>query len=119
VGLDYLSLGRAHALGSPDTADHLNRAVDFLRRAATLDRLPLALLARGTPDDLDEVFRIATRSGMRLYLTDYHLASSRLALANNDPAKARDHFEKAATLIGETGYHRRDSDLEQLRSLLS
>lgn len=59
-----------------------------------LHRLPLALLARGTSHDLEEVFRIATRSGMRLYVTDYHLASARLALANHDSAKAREHVRK-------------------------
>ena len=58
--------------------------------------------------DLDEVFRIATRSGMRLHLTDYHLISARKAIENGDTAKAREHFVKAETLINETGYHRRD-----------
>ena len=70
--------------------------------------MPLALLARGTDHDLDEVFRIATRSGMRLHLTDYHLA-----MARRD--KSRDHFLKAEALIAETGYHRRDAELEALR----
>ena len=69
--------------------------------------MPLALLARGTDHDLDEVFRIATRSGMRLHLTDYHLA-----MARRD--KSRDHFLKAEALIAETGYHRRDAELEAL-----
>jgi tetratricopeptide (TPR) repeat protein len=116
-GLDHLSLGRAHPSGSAESTHHLDRAVDFLRRAGRLDYLPLALLARGTLSDLDEGFRVATRSGMRLHLTDYHLASARLALANNDRPKALDHFAKAESLIQETGYHRRDPDLAELRPL--
>src|SRR5205807_2506867 len=79
IGLDHLSLGRAYPSSSAEAARHLDHAVDYLRRAGTLHHLPRALLARGTPHDLDEVFRIATRSGMRLHLTDYHLASARLA----------------------------------------
>ena len=67
--------------------------------------LPLGLLARGTPRDLDEAFRIATRSGMRLYLADYHLAVGNLA--------------EAERLINETGYHRRDGELEALRKRLA
>ena len=63
--------------------------------------LPVALLARGRPEDLDEVFRIATRSGMRLYLADYHLAKGNL--------------DEAERLINETGYHRRDAELKKLR----
>jgi hypothetical protein len=52
---------------------------------------------------------------MRLYLADYHLASARIALRNNDRAKALDHFARAESLIQETGYHRRDLDLAELR----
>ena len=102
IGLDHLSLSRAHPSGSPEAAHHLERAVDFLRRAGRLDMLPLALLARGTDHDLDEVFRIATRSGMRLHLADYHLAKGNLA--------------EAERLINETGYHRRDPELAALRA---
>ncbi len=111
IGLDHLSLGRAHPPDSYEAAHHLDQAVDFLRRAGQLQYLPLALLARGTLQDLDEVFRIATRSGMRLHLTDYHLASARLALRDGDRPKALDHFTKADTLVQETGYHRRDPEL--------
>jgi hypothetical protein len=118
IGLEHLSLGRAHETGSADSVLDLNRAVDFLRQSGVLDYLCLALLARGTPADLDEVFRIATRSGMKLHLTDYHLASARRALENHDLAKAREHFREAETLINETGYHRRDRALVELRTTL-
>jgi tetratricopeptide (TPR) repeat protein len=118
IGFDHLSLGRAHSAGSADAKHHLDQAVDFLRRAGHLESLPHALLARSTPHDLDEVFRIATRSGMRLYLADFHLASARLALTNGDRNQARAHFERAETLVRETGYHRRDPDIEQIHSEL-
>ena len=118
MGLDHLSLGRAYPSGSDESAHHLDKAVHLLRQSGQLDDLPRGLLGRGRPQDLDEVFRIASRSGMRLYLTDYHLAMIRLAISNRDLAKAHEHFAKAATLIKETGYHRRDKQLEQLRAEL-
>ena len=102
IGLDHLSLGRAHPTGSAEAIHHLDQAVDFLRRAGQLIYLPLALLARGTPHDLEEAFRIATRSGMRLHLADYHLAKGNLA--------------EAEALINATGYHRRDPELAALRA---
>jgi tetratricopeptide (TPR) repeat protein len=105
IGLDHLSLGRAYPSGSAEAAYHLDQAVDFIRRAGQLDYLPRALLARGTSHDLEEAFRIATRSGMRLHLADYHLARGNLA--------------EAERLIQETGYHRRDPELAKLRAKLA
>jgi tetratricopeptide (TPR) repeat protein len=101
-GLDHLSLGRAHPAGSAEATRHLDQAIGFLRRAGQLDDLLRALLARATPHDLDEAFRIATRSGMRLHLADYHLAKGNLA--------------EAEALINATGYHRRDRELAALRA---
>jgi tetratricopeptide (TPR) repeat protein len=102
IGLDHLSLGRAHPADSAAAFYHLDQAVDFLRRGGALEFLPHALLARSTPYDLDEAFRIATRSGMRLHLADYHLAKGNLA--------------EAEALINATGYHRRDRELAALRA---
>ena len=82
-------------------AHHLDQAVEFLRRAGTLHRLPLALLARATSRDLDEVFRIATRSGMWLYRTDYH--------------RAKGNWAEAEQLLNETDHHRRDAELQKLK----
>jgi len=48
---------------------------------------------------------------MRLHLTDYHLA-----MARRDPVANREHIERAAKLIEETGYHRRDAEVAELRS---
>ena len=112
IALDHLSLARA---GDPS---HFAPAIDGLRRAGYLDYLCLGLLARGTQHDLDEVYKIATRSGMRLHLTDYHLKQAALDLANGNQTKAREHTQKAADLIQATGYHRRDPDLARLRQQL-
>ena len=56
---------------------------------------------------------------MRLFLTDYHLESARLALAESDPAAAREHLDKARQLVTETGYHRRDPDLDEIAAQLA
>jgi hypothetical protein len=57
---------------------------------------------------------------MRLHLTDYHLESARLCLAMGDKhPEAQDHYEKAKTLIDETGYHRRNKELEELAQKLA
>jgi len=111
IGLDHLTLGRAHAPGSTESCHHLDQAVTYLRRAGTTHMLPLALLARATDADLAEVHKIATRSGMRLHLTDYHLAMARRH-------RSLEHLEKAEKLIHETGYHRRDQEAAALRAEL-
>ena len=69
IGLDHLSLGRAYPPGSADSAAHLNQAVEYLRRSGDTDVLPLALLARGTDHDLDEVFRIPPPAEFRVGLS--------------------------------------------------
>jgi tetratricopeptide (TPR) repeat protein len=75
IGLDHLSLGRAHSGGSAESTHHLNKAVEYIRRAGHLFYLLRALLARGRPDDLAETYRIASRCGMGLYLKDPRLAN--------------------------------------------
>ncbi len=112
IGLDNLSLGRAYPPGSPDSSHHLDQAVALLRRTGRQDYLPLALLARATEHDLDKAFRIATRSGMRLHLADYHLIQARRL-------KSIEHFKKAEELINATGYGRRKGALEELRKELN
>jgi len=118
LGLSHLTLGRANVSDSPEATSNLNLAVDTLRRAGQLPYLGLSLLARGRQRDLDEAFGIATRSGMRLHLADYHLISAGNAYKGGDSGRAREHFEKAETLIRETGYHRRDGELAELRTKL-
>ncbi|MCC6725494.1 MAG: hypothetical protein IT258_13380 [Saprospiraceae bacterium] len=55
---------------------------------------------------------------MRLHLTDYHLEMARLRLAQARPEEARPHVAEAARLIEETGYYRRDKELEELQKAL-
>jgi tetratricopeptide (TPR) repeat protein len=108
---------------------HLDQAVEGLRISGNADDIPRGLLARAAllrdmkeydkaQADLDEVLEIADPE-MRLFLTDYHLESARLCLAMGDKhAEAQDHYEKAKKLIEDTGYHRRDQELEALKSQL-
>jgi tetratricopeptide (TPR) repeat protein len=133
IALDNLSLGRAGLVeaeqadvsGTTHAAESFQRAVDGLRRAGDMSYLPLGLLARGalhrfTGDyaraerDLAEAIRIATRSGMGLYLADCHLESARLQLAQGNRDKAREHWETAKAMIERIGYHRRDKELDEI-----
>lgn len=107
--LDRLTLAR---VGSAEASRYLDQAIEYLRHLGALHFLTTALLTRGKPCDRDDAFRIATRSGMRLHLADYHLAMARCD-------RSREHFEMAESLIAETGYHRRDAELEQLRAELA
>jgi hypothetical protein len=51
---------------------------------------------------------------MQLHLTDYHLESCRLALAQNDKLKAREHLKEAKELVEKTRYHRRDGEVREI-----
>ena len=132
IALDHLTLGRAAlALGDlTETVEHLNQAVDGLRAAGTQDHQPRGPLARAelhrrqrdfdpARRDLHEAEKIARRGEMRLHLADFHLESARLALAESDPAAARQHLDKARQLVAETGYHRRDPDLDEIAAQLA
>ena len=91
IALDYLSLGHAHLHQQQLTPaqQYLDQAVDGLRTAGTQPNLPWGLLARAelhrqqgdykeAEKDLQEVFEIAERSEMQLFLCDYHLAITKL-----------------------------------------
>jgi len=89
--------------------------------------------------DLDEAREIAEYGQMRLFLTDYHLEAARLIKAQLENGRTKkkftiiedgieknvskeemgmlykQHVAKAGELIGETGYHRRDRELEELQ----
>ena len=132
IGLDHLTLGRAAlALGDlSGAAEHLNQAVNSLRTSGHNDYVPRGLLARAefhrrqrhfgpARRDLHEAEKIARRGEMRLHLTDFHLESARLALAESEPAAARGHLDKARQLVSETGYHRRDRDLDEIAAQLA
>ncbi len=106
------------------------QAVAGLRASQRQDYLPRALLVQATlhrltaeypqaHDALQEVYDIAEPSGMRLHLTDYHLESARLFLAEYNSEQAREHADLADALIQATGYHRRDDELAELRRHLA
>ncbi|MBF0380410.1 MAG: toll/interleukin-1 receptor domain-containing protein [Magnetococcales bacterium] len=134
IALDKLSLGRAyHQMSLSNKSQDfshadkwLNAAVKKLRQANALDELPRGLLARAAlwrdmgsfvaaRKDLAETFDICQRGNSLLFLTDYHLESARLALADGGDKKvAGEHLRKARDLVDQTGYHRRDGEVEQL-----
>jgi tetratricopeptide (TPR) repeat protein len=132
IALDHLSRGRGEAAavaeeaGNPTSAENwLDQAVTHLRTAGTLPFQPLGFLARAgflrqqkrfdeARHDLAETRRIAGRGGMRLHLIDTDLEEARLEMALGNPAAARPLIERARTGIAETGYHRRDGELDAL-----
>jgi tetratricopeptide (TPR) repeat protein len=139
IALDHLSLGRAHLLqtqqeGSDDFSPaetHLNNAVEYLQRAGTQHYLPKGLLSRAElfrvcaafPEalyDPDEAMRIAERGGMDLHRADCHLEYARLYLAMGEKEEdARRNLDTAKEMIGEMGYHRRDTDVREIEEKLS
>ena len=137
IALDHLSLGKTHLLqtlqeDSQDftlVAEHLNQAVDGLRQAGTQHELPRSLLARAelyrvqnefekAQRDLDEAMTIAERGEMGLHQADCHLEYARLSLDMGGKEKAREHLATAKEMIGEMGYHRRDTDVREIEEKL-
>ena len=133
IGLDHLSLGRAylHQQQLTPAQQHLDQAVEGLRKAGTQDHIPLGLLARAelyrqqgdytkAEKDLQEVFEIAERSEMRLHLCDYHLAMAKLLRTRTDQAPDQNqaaithHLQTAKKIIDQTHYQRRLPELKQL-----
>ena len=137
IALDNLSLGRACLLQSRQAnagdyrqaAEFLQRAVDGLRQAGTMDHLPRGLLALAewarvvqqfdqARRDLAEAFTIAERGEMRLHLADCYLEFARLSLATGDRDLARKAWETAKAMVEEMGYHRRDGEVAALAAEL-
>jgi tetratricopeptide (TPR) repeat protein len=113
--LDHLTLGHAHlnlasliSVGDADERDselveakqHLNEALNGLRRAGQENHLPRGLLIRaalrriqldfeGAGKDLREAQEIAEGGSMRLFLCDAHLEWTRLHLQQGDAEAAR------------------------------
>ena len=133
IALDHLSLGRAHLQQQQlePAQQNLDQAVKGLRDASQQQYLPLGLLARaelyrqqGNYDhaekDLLEVFEIAERGEMQLFLCDYHLAIAKLLRTRTDQALDQNqaaithHLQTAKQIIDQTHYHRRLPELNQL-----
>ena len=129
IALDNLSLGRASLRqwpsGGAEAADFLQSAVNGLRQAGHLQKLPLGLLARAemsrlmgdyprAQSDLAEAQRIAERGEMGLHLCDCHLEWTRLWLAQGERDQAREHWAKVKAMVERMGYHRRDREVEEI-----
>jgi tetratricopeptide (TPR) repeat protein len=136
IALDNLTLGRAWMIKAEKEGirnfrralDYLDRAVEGLREAGTQNMLPLALLARAACfrlqenfssawEDLSEAKEIAELGEMKLHLVNYHIEAARVSSAEGKDEDARLHFETAGKMIKETGYHRRDEEIECLKCL--
>ncbi|MEA2563457.1 MAG: hypothetical protein QOH06_4961 [Acidobacteriota bacterium] len=142
IAINHLSLGRAHlglALTAPrptapgeeaeadfaKAAEHLEHAVEGLRRAGTEHNLPWGLLAQAAlrrlrgdlpaaEADLSEALEIAERSSMRLQECDAHLEWARLCRQRGDRDGLERHVAQARRLVEETGYGRRRREVEWL-----
>jgi len=126
IALDQLTLVRialyrAILFHSPLAACQtpLDQAVNGLRASGNMDDLPRGLLTRAWAQfvgqdepacraDLDEAWEIAERGSMKLFMADIHLYRARFF-------RDRAALEAAAALIKETGYHRRDEQLADLK----
>jgi Domain of unknown function (DUF4062) len=140
IALDYLILCRAAFYKvllsgthlSPDTDPAMMRttsdiAVNSLREAGDMTRLPLGLLTRAwlqhfageltgpesAQANLDEACEIAERGPMRLHMADIHLYRARLFFREKEYPwnSPRADLEAAEKLINDCGYHRRDGEL--------
>ena len=133
VGLANLALGRSYLIEMEQedicrlqpAEDSLRLAVKTLRSAGSVDFLVSGLLAFAmfhryagnlsrAEQSLAEVFRLATSCGMKLFIADYHLESSRLELAQNHFGSAKDHWLAAKASCDNMGYHRRFTELNEL-----
>ena len=132
IALVQLVLGRAYLAQSSQkrAGDLLQKAVDGIRQAGREDCLPLVLLARadhrlavgnleGAQQDIHETLRLVERGRMSLYRVDALLAEARVHL--KEPEKqglVAAHLKKVGDLIQETGYRRRASELQFVKSCL-
>jgi hypothetical protein len=124
IGLDHLTLARvalyrwllSGTRTRPLVVEHLQPAVDYLRRAGQQDHLTKGLLTaaivaflQGDPDRskqlLSETQLIAERGPMPLVLADVHLHRARLF-------RDREQLQKARDLIEKHHYGRRFVELE-------
>ena len=77
----------------------------------------LSVRMKKAQNDLNEVIEISSRIGMKQFETDAHLEYAHLLRVSNRTT-ACDHLNHAAVLIKETGYHRRNSELANIRATL-
>ncbi len=130
IGLNTLNLARIAARAEDETAPaQFDAAIAMLRKAGTLDLIPLGYLARagfrraqddlaGVWDDIEQVRYIAEPSGMRLYLCDALIEEAWLHHLAGDAAQSRVAFEKAQSEVEDMGYHWQDPEIDKLRDAL-
>lgn len=140
IGFGHLLIGRAEAALGRDARANLDAAVEGLRKSGMMYELPKALLARAAylrgrlaageagaleqlRADLDEVQDIADPE-MKLHLADLALERARLALDAPQTLRgpqddAAPNIAEAERLIQQTGYHRRDGELAELKQRLA
>jgi len=131
ISLDQLTLARAYfKLDELKEAEsYFNQAVDGIRKAGKFDRTPPFLLDRANflikingleeaKRDLEEAKQIISRSGMKLYEVDYHLAKCRFFHLTKEKSPFDKHLSNAKTLIKSTGYHLRDKSVLELENLV-
>lgn len=146
IPLNHLGLGRAFLglyLTAPrpaapgeeaeevfgKAAEHLDHAVEGLRRAGIEEFIVRGLLGRAAlrrlrsdlpaaESDLSEALEIAERGSMRLHECDAHLEWARLCRQRGDRDGAKQHTARARKLVEETGYGRRRREVEWLERQL-
>jgi len=115
IALDHLTLARTALYRGLPASDHIKAAVEGLRTAGDVSRLPHGLLTsawqrclsgdeEGARADLDEAWEIAERGPMPLFQADIQLTRARLF-------RHRAALVEARRLIVKHGYHRRDEEL--------
>ncbi|MCP4576501.1 MAG: hypothetical protein GY846_09490 [Deltaproteobacteria bacterium] len=65
---------------------------------------------------LEAAREIAEQGSMGIHLADYHLEAARIYLARDQQAEAVENLAIAERMVGEMGYHRRDKEIEELKS---
>ncbi len=145
IALARLSLGCAYllqveqqtgSLSDPSRAELISQATVYVDLALTnlhqiraQEFIPPGLLARAAlrrvagdftraRADLDEALAIAQRGGMKLHEADCHLEAARLHLALDVIEPARVSLAKAAAMIREMGYGRREGEVAVLEKRL-
>lgn len=122
---------------------HMDNSIAHFRSYGNVDDFPRALLTRAwlrhltgactghdsAREDLDEAWEIASRGGMRLFMTDIHLYRARLFGVRNSDLGLRNEekypwespeadLAAAEKLINECGYHRRDEELADAKRMI-
>jgi tetratricopeptide (TPR) repeat protein len=105
--------------------EHLDEAIENLKRAMRQDELGFAYLARSllhrlrgnlsmARSDLNAAQEIAERGSIKILLADCYLEACHLQLARFEPGGATRDLDKAKTLVEEMGYDRRKKEIMEL-----